>query len=141
MSVCWVLVRDSVVSAQVETDDSADTQAATAGESSEVASGGDVDTLEKLRHETDILWTCIAAFLVFFMQAGFAMVEAGFTRTKNTVNILMKNLMDFSIGSIAFWAIGFGLMFGATTNGFFGTSYFFVSGVEEGSFDHWTAAF
>lgn len=75
------------------------------------------------------------------MQAGFAMVEAGFTRAKNTVNILMKNLMDFSIGSLAFWAIGFGLMFGATTNGFFGTSYFFVSGVEEGSFDHWTAAF
>jgi Amt family ammonium transporter len=83
---------------------------------------------------------CIAAFLVFFMQAGFAMVEAGFTRAKNAVNILMKNLMDFSIGSIVFWAVGFGLMFGAT-NGLFGTSYFFVSSVEEGAFDPWTAAF
>ncbi|MBZ0254876.1 hypothetical protein K8I31_02370, partial [bacterium] len=65
-----------------------------------------------LRTDSDILWTCVAAFLVFFMQAGFAMVECGFTRAKNAVNIMMKNLMDFAIGSIVFWAIGFGLMFG-----------------------------
>ena len=73
---------------------------------------------------SNILWTCLAAFLVFFMQAGFAMVEAGFTRAKNACNILMKNLMDFSIGSLAFWAVGFGLMFGVT-NGFVGTNLFF----------------
>jgi Amt family ammonium transporter len=74
--------------------------------------------------DTNILWTCIAAFLVFFMQAGFAMVETGFTRAKNACNIIMKNLMDFSIGSLAFWLIGFGLMFGATSSGFFGTTNF-----------------
>ena len=51
----------------------------------------------------DTVWTLVAAFLVFFMQAGFAMVETGFTRAKNSANILTKNLMDFCIGSIAFW--------------------------------------
>ena len=76
----------------------------------------------------DIMWTLIAAFLVFFMQAGFAMVEAGFTRAKNACNILMKNLMDFSVGSLAYWAIGFGLMFGASKAGLFGTSKFFLAG-------------
>jgi Amt family ammonium transporter len=74
--------------------------------------------------EVNILWTCVAAFLVFFMQAGFAAVETGFTRAKNACNIMMKNLLDFCIGSIAFWAIGFGLMFGLTT-GFIGKSGFF----------------
>lgn len=64
-------------------------------------------------------WVLITGILVFFMQAGFALVEAGFTRSKNTTNILFKNLMDFSIGTIAFWVIGYGLMFGAG-NGFIG---------------------
>ncbi|MBS0260832.1 MAG: ammonium transporter [Planctomycetes bacterium] len=73
----------------------------------------------------DWFWTCIAAFLVFFMQMGFACVEAGLTRAKNTVNIMMKNFMDFAIGTIVFWAIGYGLMFSAT-NGFCGTGEFFV---------------
>ena len=77
----------------------------------------------------DIVWTLVAACLVFFMQAGFAMVETGFTRAKNAVNILMKNLMDFSIGSVAFWLVGFGLMFGVT-NGFLGTSGFAGSGSD-----------
>ena len=67
---------------------------------------------EVFRNEVNLLWVCIAAFLVFFMQAGFALVEAGFTRAKNAVNILMKNLSDFTIGSICFWLIGFSLMFG-----------------------------
>ena len=87
----------------------------------------------------DYVWTLIAAFLVFFMQAGFAMVEAGLTRCKNTVNILMKNLMDFSVGSIAFWAIGFGLMFGVT-NGYFGTDGFFFSDFSKDG-DNWLFAF
>lgn len=65
------------------------------------------------------VWVLIAAALVFFMQAGFALVEAGFTRSKNTTNILFKNLMDYVIGTIAFWALGFGIMFGSQ-NGFFG---------------------
>ncbi len=87
------------------------------------------EALAQLQANIDIVWTCLAAFLVFFMQAGFAMVESGFTRAKNTVNILMKNLMDFSIGSIAFFLVGFGLMFGAT-NGLFGTTDFALSGVD-----------
>jgi Amt family ammonium transporter len=74
--------------------------------------------------DVDALWTCIAAFLVFFMQAGFALVEAGFTRAKNACNILMKNLLDFSIGSPVFWLVGFGLMFGATSAGWIGTDNF-----------------
>ena len=69
--------------------------------------------------DLDIVWTCIAAFMVFFMQAGFAMVESGFTRAKNAVNILMKNLMDFSVGTVAFLFVGFSLMFGES-NGFCG---------------------
>ncbi|MBN1796895.1 MAG: ammonium transporter [Sedimentisphaerales bacterium] len=92
---------------------------------------------EELQTNINIVWTCIAAFLVFFMQAGFAMVEAGFTRAKNAVNILMKNLMDFSIGSIAFFVVGFGLMFGKT-NGLFGTTLFGLAGVEPGADWNWT---
>lgn len=74
----------------------------------------------------DTIWTLLAAVLVFFMQAGFAMVETGFTRAKNACNILMKNLMDFCFGTVAFWAIGFGVMFGVG-NAFFGTSGFFLN--------------
>jgi Amt family ammonium transporter len=87
----------------------------------------------------NFVWTLVAAFLVFLMQAGFAMVESGFTRAKNACNILMKNLMDFSVGAIAYWAIGFGLMFGAT-NGFFGTTDFFFSGAT-GDGAAWNFAF
>ena len=65
------------------------------------------------------IWVLLGAALVFFMQAGFSMCEAGFTRAKNTGNILMKNLMDFCIGTPCFWLVGFGIMFGAGT-GLFG---------------------
>ncbi|MGN1473149.1 MAG: ammonium transporter [Eubacteriales bacterium] len=61
------------------------------------------------------IWVLIGAALVFFMQAGFSMCEAGFTRAKNTGNILMKNLMDFCIGTPCFWLVGFGIMFGTGT--------------------------
>ncbi len=73
----------------------------------------------------DIVWVLLAGVLVYFMQAGFAMVEAGFTRAKNASNIIMKNLMDFAIGSLAFYLIGFGIMFGADYFGFVGVSGFF----------------
>ena len=59
----------------------------------------------------DTMWVLIGAFMVFFMQPGFAMVETGFTRAKNAGNIVMKNFMDLCLGSIVFWIIGFGLMF------------------------------
>jgi len=95
--------------------------------------------IDLVQANADYVWTLIAAALVFFMQAGFAMVEVGFTRAKNAVNILMKNLMDFSIGSLAFWAVGFALMFGAS-KGFIGTSGFFLSDFEVGG-DPWVLAF
>jgi ammonium transporter, Amt family len=86
----------------------------------------------------DTIWVVVTAVLVFFMQAGFAMVETGLTRAKNASNIMMKNLMDFCMGSIAYWAVGFGIMFGAG-NWFMGTSGFFLhdAGGTFGSLD-WT---
>ncbi len=74
----------------------------------------------------DTIWTLIAAFLVFFMQPGFAMVETGFTRAKNAVNILMKNLVDVCIGCVVFFLVGYGLMFGSDAGGFIGTDNFIV---------------
>lgn len=85
--------------------------------------------VEANARSVDLVWMLIAAFLVFFMQPGFALVEAGFTRAKNAVNIVMKNLMDFAIGSLAFFMVGFGLMFGADKAGFF------LSGVDPTSID------
>jgi len=96
--------------------------------------------VKEVQTHLDYVWTLIAAALVFFMQAGFAMVEAGFTRAKNAVNIMMKNLMDFSIGSLAFWEIGFGLMFGVSKTGWLGTSGFFFSDFKPGG-DPWILAF
>ena len=94
---------------------------------------------QELQNNINIVWTCAAAFLVFFMQAGFAMVETGFTQAKNAVNILMKNLMDFSIGTIAFFVLGFGLMFGVT-NGLFGTTDFGITNIL-GEGEHWNYTF
>ena len=82
-----------------------------------------VDTLSELSTGINTVWMLLAAMLVFFMQPGFALVEAGFTRSKNTANILMKNLVDFMVGSILFWFIGFGLMFGKGV--VFGSPHFF----------------
>ncbi len=98
------------------------------------------EAIDLVQTHADYVWTLVAAALVFFMQAGFALVESGFTRAKNAINIMMKNLMDFSIGTLAFWAIGFGLMFGATQTGLFGTSGFFLSDFKAGG-DPWVLAF
>lgn len=67
------------------------------------------------------IWVLVAAALVFVMQAGFAMVETGFTRAKNAGNVIMKNFMDFCLGSISYWFIGFMLMFGLSRAGLIGT--------------------
>jgi Amt family ammonium transporter len=98
------------------------------------------DAIGLVQDHANYMWTLIAAALVFFMQAGFAMVESGFTRAKSAVNIMMKNLMDFSMGTLFFWAIGFGLMFGAAPTGWFGTDGFFLSGWTPGG-DPWVLAF
>ncbi|MFZ7101835.1 MAG: ammonium transporter [Peptococcaceae bacterium] len=87
----------------------------------------DGPTAESNAVAIDTVWTLLAAFLVFFMQAGFAMVEAGFTRAKNAANIIMKNLMDFACGSLIYWLIGFGIMFGIDKAGLIGTSGFAIS--------------
>ncbi len=90
------------------------------------------DTLALYSDAFDMIWLILAAALVFFMQAGFAMVETGLTRAKNASNILMKNLMDFSAGAIIFWAIGWGLMYGADAlSGLIGTDGFFLSYTAE----------
>ncbi|WOO39524.1 ammonium transporter [Rubellicoccus peritrichatus] len=68
----------------------------------------------------DILWLVLAAVLVFFMQAGFAMLESGMTRAKNACNIMMKNILDFSFAALAFWAIGYAFMYGEMGNTFIG---------------------
>ena len=81
------------------------------------------DKIAELSTGLNTVWMLLAAMLVFFMQPGFALVEAGFTRSKNTANILMKNLVDFMVGSSLFWSIGFGLMFGV--GNVFGTPHLF----------------
>ncbi|MBZ4688362.1 MAG: ammonium transporter [Clostridiales bacterium] len=91
-----------------------------------VAMAGEGPTADSNAVAIDTVWTLVAAFLVFFMQAGFAMVEAGFTRAKNAGNIIMKNLMDLSVGSLLFWFIGYGIMFGSDYFGLFGTDGFLV---------------
>ncbi len=80
----------------------------------------------------DTLWVLVTAFLVFFMQAGFGMVEAGFIRAKNTCNILTKNFLDYCMASIAFFVFGYALMFGSG-NGFIGKTGWFLIGAESGS--------
>ena len=89
------------------------------------------DTVGELALGLNTVWMLLAAMLVFFMQPGFALVEAGFTRVKNTANILMKNFVDFMFGSLLYWFIGFGLMFGA--GGFIGMPHFFdLSFIDNG---------
>jgi Amt family ammonium transporter len=87
----------------------------------------DTSTLSAL----NTVWVLITAVLVFFMQTGFALVETGFTRTKNTTNILFKNLIDFCIGSVVFWIIGYGLMYG-NGSGFIGKFEWF-SKIDHGA--------
>jgi len=106
-----------------------------------------IPTIEKnaqaiadVQNNANFIWTLLAAFLVFFMQAGFAMVETGLTRAKNAVNIMMKNLMDFAFGSLAYWLIGFGIMFGVTATGWFGTNGFLFSDFAKDG-DPWLYAF
>lgn len=84
------------------------------------------------------VWVVLAGVLVFFMQAGFALVEGGMARSKNTVNVIMKNYMDACVGGVIFWAVGYGLMFGYNPTGWFGSSHFAPEGL--GSWD-WTFMF
>ncbi|SNR46631.1 ammonium transporter [Lutibacter agarilyticus] len=79
----------------------------------------------------DLMWIVICGILVFFMQAGFTLVETGFTRSKNAGNIIMKNIMDLCIGTIGFWAIGYTVMYGETIGSFIGSPTLFYSNSED----------
>ena len=103
-------------------------------------SGNIADAAAGVQLNVNFVWTLIAAILVFLMQAGFAMLESGLTRAKNTVNIMMKNLMDFSIGTLAFWLVGFGLMFGTNVTGWIGLDGFMLSDYSTDG-DPWTLVF
>jgi Amt family ammonium transporter len=85
---------------------------ALAQDAAPAAAEGETAAVDPGGRPVDFIWLLVTAFLVFFMQAGFAMVETGFTRAKNATNILMKNLLDFSIGSLVFFFIGWGIMYG-----------------------------
>lgn len=119
----------SLLTATVFAQEDAAGDEAAAEETMEVAMASAED-LGAVVSNLDTVWMLLAGFLVFFMQAGFGLLEAGLVRARNVVNILMKNVFDLSIGAVGYWAIGFGLMFGAG-NGFFGQEWFFLSDLPE----------
>ena len=93
--------------------------------------GPSQEDFDNLKVAVDTLWVAVAAFLVIFMNAGFGMLETGFCRQKNAVNILSKNLIVFALATIAFWVLGFALMFGDDGgNGFIGLQGFFLQGAD-----------
>ena len=93
------------------------------------------ENVQSLTAAMDMIWLILTGSLVFFMQAGFALVETGLTRAKNATNIIMKNLMDFCFGSIVFWMIGWGLMYGVDSlGGLVGFSEFFKGPLGEPTF-------
>ena len=98
---------------------------------------------ELVQSNLNVVWTLVAGILVFTMQAGFALVETGFTRAKNAANIMMKNLMDFAAGSLAFYVLGAALMFGATKlGGALGWGGLGMPGLAEGEGSwNWTFLF
>ncbi len=99
---------------------------------------GDLNEVMLLHQQSiDMIWLILAAVLVFFMQAGFAMVEIGLTRAKNSGNIIMKNLMDFSAGALIYWAFGWAVMYGSSAFGLFGTSQFFITHADAGLLRDW----
>lgn len=90
--------------------------------------------LHSLRASIDMLWLVVAGALVFFMQAGFAFLEAGMARSKNTVNVIMKNYCDMCFGAVAYWMLGYGLMFGLNETGWLGTTAFGLHAVPESQY-------
>ena len=91
-------------------------------------------TPEDVQGTLNAIWILVASILVIFMNAGFGMLEAGFCRQKNAVNILSKNLLVFALATLAFWAIGFSIMFSGTENGFIGGQGFFLSSKDPGTY-------
>ena len=96
------------------------------------------ENIQEIRLSLDSVWVVMGGILVFFMQAGFALVESGSVRSKNTVNVLMKNYMDACLGGLVFWLLGFGLMFGVNASGWIGTSHFAPNVMDDW---HWNLLF
>lgn len=94
--------------------------------------------IQEIRISLDSVWVVVGGILVFFMQAGFALIESGSVRSKNTVNVLMKNYMDTCIGGLVFWLFGFGLMFGLNQSGWIGLSHFMPNQMDDW---HWNLLF
>jgi Amt family ammonium transporter len=84
------------------------------------------DPVKALQLSVDTVWIAAAGSLVFFMQAGFALLESGMARSKNAINVIMKNYCDMCFGAIVFWMVGYGLMFGTNPSGWFGTDHFLM---------------
>lgn len=102
------------------------------------ASVAPVQNVQEIRISLDSVWVVLGGILVFFMQAGFALIESGSVRSKNTVNVLMKNYMDMCIGGLVFWLFGFGLMFGLNQTGWIGLSHFMPEALDDW---HWNLLF
>jgi len=97
-----------------------------------------VANIQEIRLSLDSVWVVVGGILVFFMQAGFALVESGSVRSKHTVNVLMKNYMDACLGGLIFWLFGFGLMFGLNHTGWLGMSHFAPNQLDDW---HWNLLF
>ncbi|WP_019385196.1 ammonium transporter [Acinetobacter venetianus] len=102
------------------------------------ASAEPVQNIQEIRISLDSVWVVVGGILVFFMQAGFALIESGSVRSKNTVNVLMKNYMDMCIGGLVFWLFGFGVMFGLNQTGWVGLSHFMPDALDDW---HWNLLF
>ncbi|WYM77545.1 ammonium transporter [Methanolobus sp. ZRKC2] len=105
------------------------------------ASAGSIEensvAIENLQIALTFMWLLLAGAIVFLMHAGFSLVEIGLTRTKNTANILMKNFMTISLGIIVYWAVGWGIMYGADFAGLIGIDQFFLMGADNGLWNSW----
>ena len=88
------------------------------------------EVIDVLTSNIDTLWVIDCAILVFIMQAGFMCMETGLSRHKNSINVALKNAADFGVSVVIFWIFGFGLMFGTSYNGFFGTDLFFSKQIK-----------
>ena len=95
------------------------------------------DAIAGVQESLTFVWLLLCGGLVFFMHAGFSLVEAGLTRTKNTANILMKNMMTICLGILVYWAVGWAIMYGSSIAGLFGGDQFFLSGADNATWNGW----
>ena len=95
------------------------------------------ESIRIFKHSLDSFFLIIMGIIVFLMQCGFALLEAGSVRSKNTVNILIKNMLDCLIGGVSYWATGWGVAYGKNGNGFIGLSDYFAYKMDHGNYPIW----